>query len=96
MDKIDRIIITTVEDGYWVESVGEYGNSSVLAGQTFYQKTRHFDTVEEAVEWAKEEFPTLSVEVLEHSPGATQKFAGSQISDLPPNWFDPLDCGEEW
>ena len=96
MSQFDELIITSVEDGYWVEAVGEYGQSSVLAGQTFYQKTRHFDIVEEAVEWAKEEFPRHDVEILDNNPSAMLKFAGSQMSDIPPDWFDPLDCGEEW
>jgi hypothetical protein len=71
--------------GYVVYGHGEYGPSSVLAGQAKRQWLGHFDTLEEA----QEEWP--EAEVTEWSTRVDPV-----VPDLPPDWFDPYDAGEVW
>ena len=75
---------------YYNESYGVYkydvwSNHSVLAGQERRTYLKEFDSLEEA----KAEFP--DAEVIDHSC-----FKPLVMSSVAPDWFDPLDAGEEW
>ena len=73
---------------------GVYPRSSVLAGEDRRSWRDSFKTVEEA----KAAYP--KAEVMEHSTGDPFKNIlgdmGNNMSQVAPDWFDPLDAGEVW
>lgn len=74
------------ETNEWaVYSHGEYEEWSVLAGQPRRVFLDSFPSVEEAI--AK--YPLA--QVLNYSTKVQH-----YMPDTPPDWFDPLDAGEEW
>lgn len=85
-----RIEFPSKGSTYYNESYGVYKydvwpGHSVLAGQERRTYIKEFHSLEEA----KAEFP--DAEVVDHSC-----FKPMAMSSLAPDWFDPLDAGEEW
>lgn len=89
---IDKIEYYTIEPdpdgGFWLVAHGEYGRGSVLEGQHMRQLVTHYDTAEAA------QAANPGAEILDHS--TRNPWAGTSLPDTPPDWFDPLDAGEEW
>jgi hypothetical protein len=75
---VDYYTIEPDEDGFWVVAHGEYGESSVLAGQSSRTLTRHYPTVEEA----KTEYP--DAEVIDHSTKDPFAHLSNPLPESPP------------
>jgi hypothetical protein len=75
-------------DGYWLVKHGEYGPSSVLAGQPSRALTKFYASLDEA------KFENPEAEVLEWS--TKDPFGGPELPQTAPDWFDPLNAGEVW
>ena len=76
---------TYCENCYGVYKYGLYPSYSVLSGQVSRTFVDRFDTLEEAVQ----KYP--DAQVLNHSCYQT-----TIMPSFAPDWFDPLDAGEEW
>lgn len=70
---------------YGVYTYDEYPSSSVLAGQPRRTYIHEYKTLEEA----QAEHPDAILMQTSHIPFAP-------IPDLEPEWFDPMDAGEQW
>lgn len=77
--------------GRWTVYVhGEYDYPSVLEGRTGRVFLDTYDTVEQA----KASVPD-GADCQVHE-GSTKHFHNTELPDTPPDWFDPMDAGEEW
>jgi hypothetical protein len=85
MDLTIEPVVSKGNDQWAVYSYSEYEDWSVLAGQSRRVFLDSFSSVEEAI--AK--YPLA--QVLDHSTKVRHT-----MPDTPPDWFDPLDAGEEW
>jgi hypothetical protein len=83
---IECVTIEFVHENYWFCQHGVYGEDSVLAGEDFRQLVQAYDTLEAAV------LAHPEAEVLEYEWVPAPVF----MPDVAPDWFDPLDAGEEW
>jgi hypothetical protein len=82
----DDVTIENENGTWWVFGHGEYGRGSVLAGQYMRVRITHYQTLEQA----QADYPEGRVlEHLSYKPDLN-------MSEVPPDWFDPLDAGEEW
>ena len=79
--------IEVVHDAIWLCQHGVYESHSVLAGQSFRQLCKPYNTLEEAIK----ENPDATVCVDQDlTPEPVH------IPVNPPSWFDPADAGEVW
>jgi hypothetical protein len=93
MKKFDRYTIESVPsipNEVVVYGHGTYEESSVLAGRYRRCFLDSFPTVEAA----KEKYPDAE------ESGSTKYLSNDMISSFEnspePDWFDPMDAGEEW
>jgi len=88
----ERVIENEGPGEIWVWEIGEYEDSSVLAGQTRRARLDCFDTVEEA----QKAYPdaTVSEGCSLHAQNVMDR--DSFAHSLAPGWFDPADAGERW
>jgi hypothetical protein len=81
----------TIEDdghgGFTVYEHGTYEETSVLAGMPSRTWRQAFDTIEET----KEAYPEAQV-----SGSTKMDYAGVELPQSPPDWFDPANAGETW
>lgn len=76
---------TYYNECYGVYKYDTWPNHSVLAGQERRTYLEEFNTLEEA----QAKYP--KAEVVDHSC-----YRPLAMSSTAPDWFDPLDAGEEW
>lgn len=88
----ERIIENEGPENVWVWEIGEYAESSVLAGQTRRARLDCFDTVEEA----QKAYPDATVSEGCSSHAMNVQDRDSFANAPEPSWFDPADAGESW
>lgn len=83
--------------GFSVYGHGTYDANSVLAGQHRRVFLDSFKTREEAIAaWPLAENINHSTRSLEADGRRGDLAELSGLPETPPDWFDPLDAGEEW
>jgi len=76
------------EDGDWnLYKHDVYERGSVLEGQPRRSLRGFYKSPTDALNAN----PLIYIDVLDHSTKVEH-----QMSDVPPDWFDPLNAGEEW
>jgi len=93
-DVYSEAVGNTQPDGFWLHKHDVYPQSSVLAGQASRSKLQHFDTVEAAQTYCKEN-DIAPVQVNEQ-PGLPIEWIRAEVPQHPPAWFDPGYAGERW
>lgn len=91
LPEFDYYTVEPINGEYAVYGHGRYEESSVLAGQYRRCFLDAFNTQEEALK----AYPSAQVEEGSTKIFADMAHAGFDNSPAP-DWFDPMDAGEEW